>query len=85
MFYKSFKSLANDKDIPELLDPNGGLVSTWEEMAGMATSFFEGMLGTTLDNVTLPTEAEFNEVLYAQHDLLTPQEKQNLNAPLSLT
>lgn len=45
LFYKSFRSMAAAKEIPELIDSQGNLSSTWEEMAGTTTNFFEGIFG----------------------------------------
>lgn len=84
MFYKKFKKLATDKGIPELLNSTGVVTSSWDEMEGISTSFFENLLGEGEAAADLPSDDEFQEVLSAQHDLLTPAKKAALNAPLTL-
>lgn len=62
--YKSFKSLAADKGVPELFDPAGNLVSSWEEMARISTAFFTNIPEDGPAACTLPIDADiFYEVL----------------------
>lgn len=89
MFYNTFQKLVTDKGIPELFDVNGGLVSSWDEMAGVSTSFFENILVKVPQATSPPSMLEeFNEVLYAQQDSLvgslTAVEKENLKVSLSM-
>lgn len=84
LFLKSFKKLSVDKEIPQLLNSNGGLANSWEEVANISTSFFEDILGHSQSAHSLPTEAEFNEVLEAQPDCLIAAEKTELNAPITM-
>lgn len=87
LFYKFFKKLSSDKEIPELFNSNGVLNSScrsWAEMADISTSFFQNILGEEAEGNSLPSEADFAEVLYSQQDYLTPAEKEAQNAPLTL-
>lgn len=84
LFYKSFKSLATVKNIYELLDPEGNVKTSWEDMADLTTKFFSsstlgsvpGIEGQSIDPGLM------DEVLRVQSDKLTAEENLALNAPL---
>lgn len=84
LFYKSFKELSTDKGISELFGADGAITSGWEDMAAISTGFFSNILGDSAEAVGLPSDEEWEEVLSAQHDCLTAEEKTALNAPLTL-
>lgn len=84
LFYKSFKGMATTKVIPALLSPEGTEVKAWDEMVAMA--FFSNVLGEGTGGSSLPADDSiFYEVLKAHNEMLTQEEKENLNAPLTLT
>lgn len=45
IFYKTFKSMATEKEIHELFSPEGLVETTWEGMAKIATDYFSTNLG----------------------------------------
>lgn len=85
LFYKSFKSLAAAKSIHELVDTDGSVKSSWEDLAAVTTKFFASALGDGPDateRMVDPTLLE--EVLAVQSDRVSVLEKEELNAPISL-
>lgn len=85
LFYKSFKSLAAGKEIHELLDADGNIKRSWEDLASLATDFFSGILGESLDALDIPVDVLLTEeVLSVQSDRLYLEDKTELNAPLTL-
>lgn len=78
--------MAAAKDIPELLDDQGNILSSWDAMADMATNFFEGNFGE-VPRGGLPggDPDAIREILHHQTDRLSVEEKEILNSPITLS
>lgn len=50
IFYKTFKSLANSKQIPALFDDAGNIATSWDEMEKVTSTFFKSGLGESAHN-----------------------------------
>lgn len=75
LFFKNFKSLAASKQIPALLKENGGSATTWDDMAEVATGFFENILGGSNTRTGDPEfQLRMEEVLEQATDQLTVEE-----------
>lgn len=87
-FFKSFKGLYSSKQILALFDEENTLATScgtsWEEMADIVSKFFKNSLGES----ALPTDSSHSQaidsVLEVVSDKLTVEEKETLNAPLSI-
>lgn len=85
LFFKSFKAMVSSKFIPSLVDSEGREATSWDEMASLVEAFFEKTLGGTNEGNSPAEQAVFQaQVLESILDRLTEEEKNNLNAPLSL-
>lgn len=85
LFYKSFKSLAAAKDIPELFNLDGMLETTWEGMAHPVTKHFTSILGRHPSGPPhLCDLALIEEVLQSQSDRLLDSKKASMNSPFTL-
>lgn len=77
--------MAAAKEIPELMDTQGNISSSWDTMAGTATNFFEGIFGGAQGGGLPGGDPEaIQEILSHQTDRLTVEEKELLNSPLTL-
>lgn len=85
LFFKNFRSLATSKQIPSLLDDQGTAASSWEEMAEVVKHYFEKSFSEcTPPPSTTESIEHWQEILEPIPDLLTPEEKRELNADLSV-
>lgn len=85
LFYKSFKSLAAAKNIHKLIDTEGNVKNSWDDLAALTSDFFSKALGDApraplqrIDPILL------EEVLNVQRDKVFLADKEELNAPITL-
>lgn len=84
MFFKSFKGLSASKQIRALFDKDGNIVTCWEDMANVTSSFFKEGLGECAPNPEVENASLLEHIMEVVSDKLTPAEKECLNAPSSL-
>lgn len=84
MFYKTFKSLANSKQIQTLFDrvfdEAGNIATSWDEMENVASNFFKSGLGESAHNPDAEHVWASEKLLEVVTDTLMVVEKGGLNA-----
>lgn len=77
--------MASSKTIPSLLDSDGVLATSWEDMAAQVVAFFRNNLGGTTTRLQHSSQQECQDTVMAFiSDCLTVEEKHQMNAPLML-
>lgn len=85
LFYKSFSSMAVAKDIHKLMDSDGNVKNSWEDMSTLATDFFTNTLGDAPGaQIHAIDPRQMEEVMEVQSDRLSVAGKEELNAPITL-
>lgn len=85
LFYKTFKSLAATREIHELFDTKGNVKNSWEDLAALTTDFFSKALGGAPGSPAHELNPLLLEkVLSVQSERVLLEDKEELNAPISL-
>lgn len=79
-FFQSFKGIAMDSEIHEILDNQGVIQKSWTRISEAASTFFSSILGESLS----PEEDQMQQILERQQRQLSDVQREQLNTELSM-